>query len=75
MKCDHCNEEAIVNYQKVWVRYKIKKGGSYESDKRFNGCDIKPTYDDNFHLCQKHEKEWLDGKPWIAEMSTVRSQN
>lgn len=62
MKCDYCNERAVINYQKVWVRYKVKKDGSYELDKDFNGCDIEPTYDDNLHLCAKHESDWREGK-------------
>lgn len=62
MKCDYCNEKAIVNYQKVWVRYEVQEDESYELDKNFNGCDIEPTYENNLHLCKKHEKEWLDGK-------------
>ena len=62
MRCDYCNKKALVNYQKVWVRYKVKKYGDYEWDKDFNGCDIEPTYDqDNLHLCMKHENEWLAG--------------
>ncbi len=38
MKCDYCTEKPVVNYQKVWVRYKMRKDGSYKLDKKFNGC-------------------------------------
>ena len=62
MKCDYCNEKAIINYQKVWVRYRVQKDGGYELDKDFNGCDVEPTYDSNFHLCKRHENDWLEGK-------------
>lgn len=62
MKCDYCNEKAIVNYQKVWVRYEVQEDGRYKSDKNFNGCDIEPTYEKNLHLCKKHENEWLERK-------------
>ncbi len=62
MKCDYCNEKAIINYQKVWVRYNITRDGSYEADQNFNGCDIEPTYENNLHLCRKHEIKWLEGK-------------
>jgi hypothetical protein len=62
LKCDYCNQKAHVNYQKVWVRYKVKKDESYELDGGFNGCDIGPTNEDNLHLCAKHESEWLEGK-------------
>ena len=61
MRCDYCNNEARVNYQKVWVRFKVKEDGGYEEDKNFNGCDIEPTYESNMHLCMKHEAEWLAG--------------
>jgi len=62
MKCDYCTNRAVVNLQKVWVRFLITKNEDYERDTQFNGCDIEPTYDDNFHLCKKHEKEWLAGR-------------
>jgi len=63
MKCDYCKTEAIVNYQKVWKRFKIGKGEFYKEDGSFDALDIEePIDDNNIHLCRKHEIPWLKGK-------------
>lgn len=63
MKCDYCEAEAVVNYQKAWERFKISKGGFYKEDRLFNAMDIEePINDNNVHLCDKHEEPWLEGK-------------
>ncbi len=63
MTCDYCDKETIVNYQKVWKRFKIGKDEFYKEDKSFDACDIEePIENDNIHLCKKHENIWLSGK-------------
>ena len=63
MKCDYCTAEAVVNYQKVWKRFKIGKREFYKEDGSFNALDIEePIENDNIHLCHTHDSPWLEGK-------------
>ncbi len=63
MKCDYCKTEAVINYQKVWTKFKIGKKGMYKKILAFDALDVEePIENDNIHLCQKHEKVWLEGK-------------
>jgi len=60
MKCNFCDSEAVVNYQKTWIRFDIKKNEEYILDLKFNGIDIEEiSINENFHLCKKHEKMWI----------------
>ena len=62
MECDFCKLNAVVNYQKTWVKYKINKNDSYKFDADFNGLDVEDiSINENFHLCRKHSEQWLDG--------------
>lgn len=62
MKCDFCKSEPVVNYQKVWTRFKINKAGNYKEDSVFDAMDVEePIEDNNVHLCKKHEGEWVKG--------------
>lgn len=57
MKCDYCKTEAVINYQKVWSKFKIDKSGIYKKIRAFDALDIEePIENDNIHLCQRHEK-------------------
>jgi hypothetical protein len=61
MKCNFCDSEAVVNYQKTWIRFDIKKNEEYILDLKFNGIDIgEISINENFHLCKKHEKMWIE---------------
>lgn len=63
IKCDYCKLRAIVNYQKTWVKYRITKDGKYKLNPNFNGLDVEDIkINENFHLCEKHEKDWAKGK-------------
>lgn len=54
-KCDFCNAGAIVNFQKVLVKFLIDRSGKYKKDKNFCSEDFKqPTNEDNVHLCKEH---------------------
>lgn len=62
MKCDYCEEDAIVNYQKCWKRFLIDESEDYELDEHFDSSEIQePTGQDNLHLCKEHEQKFLDG--------------
>ena len=57
MKCDYCDSEAVVNYQKTWIRFDINKNEEYIQDLKFNGADVECiSINENFHLCKKHEE-------------------
>lgn len=65
MKCDHCENEAICNYQKIWVRYAIhnnNKEWGYGA-RRFatSGINDDPSGEDNEHLCKEHEVKFNEG--------------
>jgi len=61
VKCDLCNLKAVVNFQKIWVKFTINKDGKYKKDKTFCGGDFEqPINEDNIHFCKKHLKEWLN---------------
>ena len=63
IKCNFCNLEAVVNYQKVWVKFKIDEKGNYRKDNKFCGGNFEqPINEDNIHLCKKHNKDWLEGE-------------
>ena len=63
MKCDYCKSESVVNYQKIWSKFKIAKNGMYKKDRIFDAFDIEePIENDNIHLCENHEKSWLEGE-------------
>ena len=59
IECDFCDKPAVANFQRTWVEYRINKHGNYgKSQVR---ADLQePIEDDNVHVCEKHEEEWLD---------------
>lgn len=60
MKCDRCDETAIVNYQKVWKKFDINKDEDYFENKEFEPLDIdEPTGDDNLHFCKEHDDMFM----------------
>lgn len=63
IKCNFCNNNAVINYQKVWVRFKVCNNGNHIENKKFSGVDFEqPIENDNIHLCKKHNKDWLETK-------------
>lgn len=65
--CDKCPARPVANYQKVWVRWSMTKGGSYSKHPNYNDArDLndmdEPTGDDNVHVCAAHEEELLNGE-------------
>jgi len=62
MKCDYCDNEAVVNYQRVWISWKIMKDGNYS--RRFKEeFDLEePTEDNNVHVCHLCEERWLNNE-------------
>lgn len=63
VKCDFCNLEAIVNFQKIWVKFIIDKKGRYKRDKKFCSEDFEqPMNKDNIHLCRKHLEKFMKGE-------------
>ena len=63
IKCDFFSNNATVNYQKIWVRFKISKDGNYKEDNKFNDADFEhPIENDNVYLCRKRNKDWLEMK-------------
>lgn len=53
-KCDLCNKPAVVNYQKMWVRYPIHNG-------KYGVAEIQPEIEEpigeeNKHFCAEHAK-------------------
>jgi len=63
MECDLCNSKAIINFQKVWVKFEIDKDDNYKEDKNFDCLDIEePIEENNVHLCEKHSEQWLNGE-------------
>ena len=60
MKCDFCNSKAVVNFQKIWVKFIIDKNGRYKKDKKFYSEDFEqPINEDNIHLCKKHLEKFI----------------
>jgi len=63
MKCDLCKLRAVVNFQKVWTKFRIDKNDNYREDKNFSGFDVEePIERDNVHLCRRHSGQWLNGE-------------
>jgi|GEM_PF-1303296 hypothetical protein len=63
IKCDYCKAKAVVNFQKIWVKFIIDKNGEYKQDNNFYGAEFEqPTEEDNVHLCKRHLKEFLKGE-------------
>lgn len=63
IKCDFCSAAAVVNFQKVWIRFTIDKNYRYREDKNFDCLDIEePMEWDNIHVCEKHSEKWLNGE-------------
>ena len=66
MKCDYCDSKAIVNFQKIWVKFIIDKRGKYKKDLKFCGEDFEqPINKDNIHLCKKHLEKFIKGEMLI----------
>lgn len=59
MKCDYCKNKAVVNYQDAIVRFDMGKNGKYK--KMAISEDFLVGEEVNKHLCEKHEKEYLEG--------------
>jgi len=63
IKCDYCKRKAVVNFQKIWVKFTIDKNGKYRKDTKFLGEEFEqPMNEDNIHLCKKHLKKFLNGE-------------
>lgn len=63
IKCDFCDAGAIVNFQKVWIKFLIDKSGRYKKDKNFCSEDFEqPMNKNNRHLCEKHLESFLKGE-------------
>jgi len=63
IKCDFCDSKAVVNFQKIWVKFIIDKNGRYIKDNKFRGEDFEqPINADNVHLCEKHLEKFLKGE-------------
>lgn len=63
MKCDRCDKEAVVNYQKAWKRFGITKDEEYIEDKQFDPLYIdEPSGDDNLHFCKDHNIMFISVK-------------
>lgn len=63
MECDFCKRGAVVNFQKVWIKFEIDRNDNYKEDKNFDCLDVEePIEDDNLHLCEVHSKRWLGGE-------------
>lgn len=66
-KCDHCDKQAVANFQRVWVRWGVNPSGSYsklpsyEAARELNRND-EPTDENNIHVCADHEEKLLDGE-------------
>lgn len=61
--CLYCEKEAVVNYQRLWVKYPIIPGKGGE-DCDFGPpqiMDWAPANDDNRFLCQEHLKLFEEG--------------
>jgi len=61
MKCHYCENDAVCNYQKIWVRYPYNaKTESYGKREDAGGhVNDSPEGADNEHLCAKHEESFL----------------
>lgn len=67
MNCDHCKKRAVVNYQKVWVRWEMTRDGGYAKEPDYDGARVlndndEPVGEDNVHVCAEHEQKLLDGE-------------
>ena len=63
IKCDYCKRKAVVNFQRIWVKFIIDKNGKYRKDTKFLGEEFEqPMNEDNIHLCKKHLKKFLNGE-------------
>jgi len=55
--------KAVVNFQKIWVKFIIDKNGKYKKDTKFLGEEFEqPTNEDNIPLCKKHLKKFMNGE-------------
>lgn len=60
-KCTRCGKPAIVNIQKLWVKW------AYDSEKDEYSCkyellDIEPCESENLHLCDDCAELWERGE-------------
>lgn len=66
-RCDHCDKPAVANFQRVWVRWEVRRNGDYSKHPSYEGArqlnrNDEPTGDDNIHVCAEHEEKLLDGE-------------
>jgi len=62
IKCDYCEKPAVRNYQRIWVSWKVyQKDGSYSKNPRLELDVEEPTGENNYHLCEEHEEQFLNG--------------
>lgn len=60
-KCNNCGKIAIVNIQKLWVKWKYNAGEDQYS-KHHDLLDIEPSENDNLHFCDDCVKLWEQGE-------------
>lgn len=61
MKCGKCKLPAVVNVQKLWLKWDINPATEKMTINPDN-LDIEPGEGENLFLCTKHFKEFLAGK-------------
>ncbi len=61
IKCDRCDELAVVNVQKLWAKWDINPA-TEKITINPDMLDIEPGEGENLFLCNKHFKEFLAGK-------------
>jgi len=64
--CTYCDRLAVVNFQKLWVRWPIHHwgGGDWGFGKRFQMVDEQTdiTQSDNVYCCEVHRLTWERGE-------------
>lgn len=63
MICDNCGKkEATINFQKVWISWKIESNGDYSTVPEMEYDVEEPIDEENQHLCEDCEELFRDGK-------------
>ena len=53
-ECDVCRKPAVVNYQKMWVKYPVDSKGGYGKPVILDDQD--PQEEENLHYCKDHDE-------------------
>ncbi|MEW6685338.1 MAG: hypothetical protein AB1393_03925 [Candidatus Edwardsbacteria bacterium] len=59
-KCVNCGKPAIMNIQKLWIKWKYNAEKDEYSSK-YELIDIEPNESENLHLCNECVKLWEHG--------------